>query len=245
MTQAFQINSLFFEQGSDWRRLRDGSSINRVTWGQLARYTIWSTRELHSRYLHSCATSSFLKPGPAGSQVVSLTTEVTCCCIIQQWTTTGVTISSFRWLCCFGFFLEIQEISSGLALQACLRHSHQDPRSFSVITLSYFKVREELPLGQIPLGTIHTSFFYNASTFPHAFTACPHSACFHSVSLAAVAHLSPAPTTTYVSWIQSYSSSKNPGKTLKLQKENMLFHPSWAERRPCSSSGTCSSQELQ
>lgn len=152
-------------------------------------------------------------------------------------------VALFFWF--WFFFLEIQEISSGLALQACMRHSHQDPRSFSVITLSYFKVREKLPLGQVPLGTIHTSFFYNASTFPHAFTACPHSACFHSVSLAAVAHLSPAPTTTYVSWIQSYSSSKNSGKTLKLQKENMLFHPSWAERRPCSSSGICSSQELQ
>lgn len=103
ITQAFQINCLFFEQGSDWRRLWDGSSINRVTWGQLACYMIWSTRELHSRYLHSCATSSFLKPGPACSQVASPTAEVTCCCIIHQWTTTCVTISSFRWLCFFGF----------------------------------------------------------------------------------------------------------------------------------------------
>lgn len=63
----------------------------------------------------------------------------------------------------------MQEVSSGLALQACLRHSHQALKSFSTITLSYFKMREELSFGQIPLATIYAPLFCNASTFPDAF----------------------------------------------------------------------------
>lgn len=92
----------------------------------------------------------------------------------------------------------MQESSSGLALQACLRHSHQALKSFSVIALSYVKMRGEPALGQVPLATIYAPLFCSASTFPHAFSWLPLRACLHSVLLTTAAHLSPECTTMCV-----------------------------------------------
>ena len=237
MTQAFQISFIFFEQGSGWGRARDGSSIARVTWCQSACSTIWSTRQLHASYHHSRETSPFLKPGPAGSQIASATAEVTCCCETHQ-RTTQVATASLGWVV---FFQRCKQAAQ--AMQAWLRHSHQALKN------SYFKMRAELSLGQVPLTTIYAPFFRCTSTFPHAFMASPQ--CLPPFSLAhdsSTPFLSPALTTTTtvcVSWTQSHSSSKKPGRPLERQQQNALFCPSWVEGRSCCSLGICLSQDLQ
>lgn len=167
MTQAFQINYLFFKQGSDWGTGWNRSSVTRVTWCQQFVCQPLSEAPDNTTPIIStvCATSSFLKSGTGVSP--SATAEITCCCTTHQWITTWLATASLD------FVLEIQEKSSGLALQALLCHIHQALKCFSIITLCYFTMGEELSLGQVPLDTIYAPLFLNASTSPHAFMASP------------------------------------------------------------------------
>lgn len=71
MTQAFQINYVFFKQGSDWGTGWNGSSITRVTWCWA--FATWSeapgsTTPIASRV---CATLSCLKSAIAVSHVAA------------------------------------------------------------------------------------------------------------------------------------------------------------------------------
>lgn len=66
MTQASQINYLFFKQGSDWGTGWNGSGITRVTWCQP--FATWFEAPDNTTQIIStvCATLSFLKSGAAG-----------------------------------------------------------------------------------------------------------------------------------------------------------------------------------